>query len=172
MNGIVAKAYKSYKVRRGCVGIIAVEYALVLLVFLAFMTIVIELYRVSLIDQTLARATHLGALAAGRDPTACETAVQDVFRNDRVAAWLFDANGDSTIGFSAGTNPDGSSGQEVGLEITSDNGRITDGVTFDVARCGTAGSWIEVRATVPVRPRFRVGGTLLRRYSSWALNQR
>lgn len=143
-----------------------------LLVFFTFMTIVTELYRVSFIDQTLARATHLGALAAGRDPTSCETAVQQVFQNDRVAAWLFDDNGDSTIGFSAGTNPDGSSGQEVGLEVTSDNGRIADGVTFDVPSCGTAGSWIEVRATVPVRPQFRLGGTLLRHYRSWALNQR
>ncbi len=170
MNGVVTKAYK---VRSACVGFIAVEYALVLLLFLAFVTIVAQLYRVSLIDQTLARATHLGALAAGRDPTACEAAVQDAFENDRVAVWLFDGDGDNAIGFTTGANPDGTPGQEVGLEINSDNGTLTDGVDFDdLSRCGTAGSWIEVRATVPVQLWGPRGGVLLREYRSWALNQR
>ena len=169
---MICVVQRAYKVRADCAGIIAVEYALVLVVFLTFLTIVTELFRVSFIDQTLARATHNGAMAAGRDPTSCETAAQEAFQADRVAVWLFDRNGDNTIGFATGSSPDGSSGQEVGIVINSDNGSLTDGVTFDVSRCGTAGSWIEVRATVPVRPRFSVGGTLLRQYSSWALNQR
>lgn len=144
---------------------------MVLLVMFVFMTIIAELYRVSFIDQTLARATHLGALAAGRDPTACEAAAERAFSEDRVAAWLFDGDGDNAIGFVRGASPDGSPSQEVALEIMSDNGDITDGVDFSVSRCGAPGSWIQVRATVPVRPTFRAGGILMRRYESWSLNQ-
>ncbi len=160
---------RAYKVRKGCVGVIAVEFAMVLLVFFTFMLIVSELYRVSLIDQTLARATHRGALAAGRNPADCETAAQEALAEDRVALWLFDANGDDVIGFHAGTNPDGTPNQEVGLEIASYDGELADGVVFNMPGC--VGSWIEVHAAVPVRPLFRRGRTLMREYRGWSVRQ-
>lgn len=169
MIGVAAKAYKT---RQRCVGIIAVEYALVLVVLITFLSIATELYRVSLMEQTLARATHLGALAAGRDPTACEAAARQAFAGDRVAAWLFDTDDpDETIGFVSGTNPDGTTNQEVAIEVMADNGSLADGVDFNVANCGAPGSWIQVRATVRVRPRFELGGTILLRYDSWTTNQ-
>lgn len=152
---------------------IAIEFALVLLVFLSFMTLVTEFLRVSLVDQTLARATHMGALAAGRDPARCSAAAQEAFASDRLAAWLFDRNDDGSIGFlSASGTPDGTPSQEVRLTVAADDGSIANGIDFrDANGCGVGGSWIEVRATVPVRPRFRLGGTFLRASRSWTVNQ-
>ena len=151
-------------------GIVAVEFGLVLLVFATFLTFVGEFYRLSLVDQALARATQLGATAAGSDPDRCADAARRAFAGDRLAQWLLDLDGDGGIGFVVGAGPDGSGGQEVRMDIAADDGVIATGVDFTTPLCGVAGSWIRVRVVVPVRMRFGAG-TILRRYDGWALNQ-
>ena len=151
-------------------GIIAVEFGLVLLVFATLLTFVGEFYRLSLVDQALARATQLSAAAAGSDPSQCGDAARRAFAGDQLARWLFDRDGDGGIGFVADAGPDGSGAQEVRLDIAADDGVIATGVDFTSPLCGVAGSWIRVRAVVPVRTKFGTG-TILRRYDGWALNQ-
>ncbi|MCY3596307.1 MAG: hypothetical protein OXG71_02560 [Rhodospirillales bacterium] len=150
-------------------GIIAVEFALILLVVLPLMVAVGEFYRLSLYDQVLARATHVAAAAGGRDPANCETAVRDAFANHAMAAWLFDGNDDGAIGFVSGTDPDGTAASEVRIDIASDVD-LSDGVDFAGALCGTAGSWIRVEARVGVRMPFRFG-RIMRQRVGWAVNQ-
>ena len=157
--------------RRGherAAGIIAVEFALTLIIFVAVVGIVGEFLRMSLLDQALARATTLGATAAGADSARCETAAREAFAEDALAAWLFDADDDGAIAFVSGTDPN-VSGREVRLEVASDDGVINNGLAFEPL-CGVEGSWIVVRASVAVRMRFGVG-TILRDHASWARNQ-
>lgn len=150
-----------------------IEYTIILLVLAAVVAGVAEFYRLSLVDQVLARATHDAAAAAGRNPGQCEQAVQSAFAQDQVARWLFDGDDSGAIGFimGPGAPPDGSPLQEVRLEIMADDGTLDNGVDFAIASCGTAGSWIRVRSIVPVRPRFGAG-RILWRHESWAVNQR
>ena len=131
-----------------------------------------EVYRLVLLDQVVARATHEAATAAGRDPARCEAAAQSAFLQDSVASWLLDRDDSGAIGFvmGPGAAPDGSPLQEVRVEITADNGALGDGIDFNIPNCGTNGSWIRVRSTVPVRPRFGTG-VILRRHESWSVNQ-
>ncbi|MDE0658795.1 MAG: hypothetical protein OXI79_04005 [Gammaproteobacteria bacterium] len=150
-------------------GIIAVEFALILLVMAPLMVAVAEFYRLSLCDQVLARATHLAALAGARDPGNCETAVRDAFADHGLAGWLFDRNGDGTLGFVTGSEPDGSAASEVRIDIASDVD-LSDGVDFAVSLCGTPGSWIRVRSRVEVRVRFGLSN-VMRESVAWAVNQ-
>ncbi|MXY55508.1 MAG: pilus assembly protein [Gammaproteobacteria bacterium] len=150
-------------------GIIAVEFALILLVVLPLAVAVGEFYRVSLYDQVLARATHLAALAGARDPDNCETAVRDAFAGHGLAAWLFDGDGDGTIGFVTGTDPDGSSASEVRIDIASDVD-LSDGVDFTGSLCGPPESWIRIVSRVEVRVRFGLGRVVLEQVG-WAVNQ-
>ena len=146
------------------------EFGLTLLVFLPLLFAVGEFYRLSLCDQALARATHLAARAAGSDPTNCEQAVRSAFEGDALAGWLFDRNDDGSIGFVSGTGPNGTSAQEVRIDISSDDGDLSNGVDFTGSLCGNAGSWIRINAVVPVRARFAFRDVLRQRVG-WALNQ-
>lgn len=141
-----------------------------MLVFFPLLLAVGEFYRLSFIDQALARASHRAATAAGRDPGNCEQAARAAFAGDSVAGWLFDRDNDDRIGFVAGGLPDGTPEQEAGLVIGSDDGDVSNGVVFDQPDCGVAGSWIQVRAVVPVRARFAFR-EIRRQRMSWAVNQ-
>ena len=155
--------------RRRSIGIIAVEFALILLVMAPLMVAVAEFYRLSLSDQVLARATHVAALAGARDPANCETAVRDAFAGHGLAAWLFDRNDDGRLGFVTGSEPDGSANSEVRIDIASDID-LSDGVDFAGPLCGTPGSWIRVRSRVGVRVRFGLSN-VMRESVGWAVNQ-
>lgn len=146
-------------------GLIALEYGLVLLAFVALMTGVGEMYRVSMYDQALARATHIGALAAGRDAGACSEAFQAAFATDAAARWLFDRDDDGAIAFAEGGEGD----PEVALEFTADQDGLEGGVAFDVPGCGDAGNLLRVRTTVSMRTRF--GVRIRRTAEGWAVNQ-
>lgn len=169
---MIRKPFRKTAARAGCTvqGIIAVEFALTLLVLLPLAVATGEFLRLSLQDQTLARATHLAARAAGRDPRGCETAARDAVAGDRMALWLFDRDGDDSIGFVHRAGPDGSATQEVRIDITADDGDVSNGVTFDQPLCGNPGSMIQVRAVVPVRMPF-LRSRIEREHTSWALNQ-
>lgn len=151
-------------------GVIAVEFAMALLIVLPLAIAVGEFLRLSLQDQTLARATHLAARAAGRDPAGCETAARDAFADDGMALWLFDRDGDGSIGFVHRAGPDGSATQEVRIDITADDGDVSNGIDFDQPVCGNPGSLIRVRSVVSVRLPF-LRRSAEREHTSWALNQ-
>ena len=146
------------------------EFGLILLVFLPFVVAASEFYRLSLSDQALARATHLAAMAAGRDPGNCEGAVRNAFQSDSLARWLFDRNDDGRIGFVSGEGPSGGSDEEVRIEVEADDGDLSNGIDFSNPNCGVPGSWIRVRVVVPVRSTvaFR---DVMRQRVSWAMNQ-
>lgn len=150
-------------------GIIAVEFALILIVMLPLVIAVGEFYRLSLSDQIQARATHLAALAGARDPDNCETAVQGAFASHGLAAWFFDSDGDGTIGFVSGTDPSGSAGSEVRIDIASD-ADLSDGVDFAGTLCGPPGSLIRVRSKVQIRAQLGFG-RVIREQVGWAVNQ-
>ena len=74
----------------------AVEFALVFLASLSLFGLAGEFFRISMIDQTLARVTHQSAEAIAGLPDGdveCEDTVQSVFDRDVGARWLFDRNG-------------------------------------------------------------------------------
>lgn len=151
-------------------GVVTVEFGLILLVLLPLFFAVGEFYRLSLCDQALARATHLAAMAASRNPSDCETAARLGFGQHGLAAWLFDQDGDGTISFGREGEPGESGVSEVGMEISADDGDLSNGVSFDDEACGDEGSWIQVRTVASVRAPFGTG-TLLRGHTSWAVNQ-
>jgi uncharacterized protein (UPF0333 family) len=140
-------------------GVIALEFGLILLVVLPLFLAVGEFYRLSLCDQALARATHLAAMAAGRNSGNCQQAARDGFGEHGLARWLFDRDGDGAVGAS-----------EVVLEIAADDGDVANGVVFDQGLCGGGGSWIRVTASVSLRAPFGTG-TVRRQHESWATNQ-
>lgn len=149
-------------------GVFALEFGLTLVVVLPLFLVVGEFYRLSLWDQALAGATHTAAMTAGRNPGNCQQAAQQAFEEHDLARWLFDQDGDGTIGFVAG-QPDGSTSGEVFLVIDADDGNVANGVDFDQRLCGSGGSWIRVTASVSLRA-FGIG-TIQRRHQSWATNQ-
>ncbi|MCY3620821.1 MAG: hypothetical protein OXH68_03810 [Gammaproteobacteria bacterium] len=151
-------------------GVIAIEFGLTLLVFLPLLFAVGEFYRLSLCDQALARGAHLAARAAGGDPDNCASAARAAFEGDSLAGWLFDRNDDGSIGFVSGAGPDGSSAQEVRIDISSDDGDLSNGVDFADSLCGSEGSWIRVEIVVSVRARFTFQ-EMPRKQVSWAVNQ-
>ena len=149
-------------------GAITLEYGLLLTLFIPLMMFVGEVFRIAMFDLALARATHYGALAAGRSGGQCQYAFQTAFSGDGMARWLFDRNDDGSLEFAFGS-ADGSA--EVGVEFLADNGVLYDGVALDGDMgCGASGAWIAARTTVPVRASFGAT-TILVRAESWAVNQ-
>lgn len=138
-----------------------------------------EFFRLSLIDQTLARATHEAARAAAADPHNCATAIADALADDDAASWLLDVDDDGSIGIEAGTTdwPDNSSTSEVRIGVSWDS-NLADGVSWTTgAGCGPDGSWMRVRAAIVVQPWFGPAravwpnGGFRREHTSWARNQ-
>lgn len=136
-----------------------------------------EFFRLSLIDQTLARVTHQAALAAAADPGNCTTAIADAFAEDRAASWLLDLDENGGIGIAAGNTgwPDNSSASEVLVGVNWD-ANLADGVSWTGTGCGPDGSWMRVRAAVVVQPWFGPvravwPGGFRREHTSWARNQ-
>ena len=152
-------------------GVYVVEFMLILLVMLVPLFAAIEFFRLALCDQVLARATHNAARSAGRNPGNCRQAAENVFESDWASLWLFDRDDDGTLGFTSTGAPDGSSTGELSLQITADDGDISNGIDFRTSLCGNGGAWLRVVSTVPVRGSFG-GDTVLLRAESWALNQR
>ena len=163
------------RARRYLAGVMAVEYTLVLMIFIGFMTSVGEVYRVSFYSQALARATHLGTTAAGQEAWRCEQAFSAGFTADPVSLWLFDDNDNGQIEFAA-IGSQGSS--EVQVTISADDGRLANGVELqttmggddDLGYCGLVGSWIVAEAVVSVRTSFGARRIPVSA-RSWALNQ-
>ena len=162
-------------------GAVAVEFVIVMMGALALFAPVGEFYRLSLFDQALARATHEGARAAAADPVNCEQAVRDAFHANGLSLAMLDLDEDGTIGIVANPAdpdgwPNGSSTEEVQVTVVADND-LFDGVDWDVtAGCGAAGSWIEVRSRIVVRPWFGPlraiwSNGIRRQQESWARNQ-
>ena len=163
---------------RGAEGAITLEFVLI------FMTSILvlfapagEFFRLSFIDQTLARTTHLAARAAGSDPSNCQAAVKRAFEGDDAARWLLDLDGNGEIGMASGNEgwPDSSSTEEVQVGVSWD-GDLSDGAAWSEAGCGDPGSWIRVRARVRVQPWFGPVRALWadgirRQHESWARNQ-
>ena len=158
-----------------------VEFVLILLIsILVLFAPAGEFFRLSLIDQTLARATHLAARAAGSDPSNCEAATKRAFEGDGAARWLLDLDGNGEIGVVSGDGdeewPDGSSTQEVQVGVSWD-GDLSDDEEWSETGCGDPGSWIRVRARVRVQPWFGPARMFWddegigREHESWARNQ-
>ena len=156
-----------------------VEFVLILLIsILVLFAPAGEFFRLSFIDQTLARATHLAARAAGSDPSNCLAAIKRAFEGDGAARWLLDLDGNGEIGMTSGDEewPDSSSTQEVQVRVSWD-GDLSDDVAWSETGCGDPGSWIRVRARVRVQPWFGPARVLWdaegirREHESWARNQ-
>ena len=160
-----ALAWPGRRLQRGA---IAVEYALVLLIFLPVVVFVGEVFRIALVDLTLARATHEGALAAGRDPRNCQSAFQVAFTRDAAARWLLDRNDDGTIDFSFSG---GVGTADVDVEFLADDGMLDNGVVLQSGvGCGSSGAWLAARTAVSVRAGFGATSFVVRA-ESWAMNQ-
>lgn len=164
-------------------GMFSVEFGLITLIALTLFAVVGEFLRVSLYDQTLARATHLSAQAVARLPVSsgCAAAVTNAFANDGTARWLFDENNDGTVsvGFTTADGWPASDANEVQVSISWD-GNPSDGVDWSEAvagQCGDTGSWLRVRSRLAVRPWFAPfraaapNGVVLN-HESWARNNR
>lgn len=160
-------------------GALTVEYALVMFASLLLFGPVGEFFRLSLIDQTLARATHEAARAAAADPRNCATAIAEAFAADSAASWLLDVDDNGSIGIAAGTGwpPENSPTSEVLVGVSWDS-NLADGVSWTTGTgCGPDGSWLRLRAAILVRPWFgpaaRVwpDGGIRREHISWARNQ-
>lgn len=143
--------HQAGKSRQSAGGVIAVEFTIVLLGFLALLIPTTEILRISFISQYLATATSRGTDAAGRNPGNCLASVQSAFEDDAIARWLFDYNGDGAVGIFESNDdaawPSGSAAQEVQVTIRSD-GNLADGVDLSASAasgCGAGGDWILVR---------------------------
>ena len=151
-------------------GALSVEFAVVMTASLSLFAPAGEFFRLSLMDQTLARATHLAARAAGADPADCMAAVTRAFMSDAAARWLLDFDNDGAVAVVAA----GGSGEvEVTVEWDADP---ADAVPWTGAGCGGAGDWIRVRARIVVQPWFGPlralwQGGVTREHESWGRNQ-
>ena len=158
-------------------GVYAVEFAVVLLGSLTLLIPLTELLRLSVFDQTLARATHQAARAAAVDPGNCDASVASAFQprnGETLIGWLLDAddNGAVNVVRADGWPGQGSPLREVLVQVDAET-NLLDGVDW-TAGCGTAGALIRVRARVVVPPWF--AGVLWpdgfrREHVSWARNQ-
>ena len=162
----------------------AVEFVLILLASLSLFGVAGELFRISMIDQALARATHQSARAiAGLADggTACEAAVQGVFDTDVGARWLFDRNGDGTVGivFSYGPAwPAVTLSDEIAVAISWDDDpdANVDWSDTTTGACGGDGSWLRIRSRFAIQPWFGpvrpFWGEMRRQHESWGRNTR
>ena len=179
-EGRIGRLASSHKRARG---MFSVEFGLITLIALTLFAVVGEFLRVSLYDQTLARATHLSAQAVARLPVSsgCAAAVTNAFANDGTARWLFDENNDGTVtvGFTTADGWPASDANEVQVSISWD-GNPSDGVDWSEAvagQWGDTGSWLRVRSRLAVRPWFAPfraaapNGVVLN-HESWARNNR
>ena len=160
-------------------GFYAVEFAIVVLGSLSLLIPVSEFLRLSLFDQTLARATHLAALAASADPENCDASITAAFQprdGETLIGWLLDLHDDGAVGVTRADNwpdPDDAS-REVLVAVGWDDDP-SDGVDWTDG-CGSAGAWIRVRSRVVVRPWSPIAqalwpGGFSREHTSWARNQ-
>ena len=151
---------------------------------MALFAFVGEFLRISLIDQTLARATHLAAraVATATSSTGCHTLASRAISNDG-AAGLLDRNNDGALSVDVETEtgwPDPVAGTDVQLHISWDEDP-SDGVDYSDTvgtGCGDAGSWLRVRSRIAVRPWFGPFRTMVSaegivlRHESWGRNNR
>lgn len=163
-------------------GFYAVEFAIVLTGSLALLVPVAEFLRLSLFDQTLARATHLAAQAASESPGTCEDSVKGAFQpreGETLIGWLLDAHDDGAVGVSLkdGWPSADQPADEVRVAVDADDD-ATNGLDWDptVVSCGTPGAWIRVRSRVVVMPWSPVARAMFpdgfsREHVSWARNQ-
>lgn len=162
----------------------AVDFALVFLASLALFGLAGELYRISLIDQVLARVTHESAQAISALPdgnVGCEATIQGALNRNVGARWLFDRNGNNTVDivFSYGDGwPAVTLSNEIGIAISWDDDP-TNGVDWTDARagsCGGDGSWLRLRSQFAVQPWFGpvrpFWGEMYRQHESWGRNTR
>ena len=165
-------------------GVFSVEFALVLFIAIALFAFIGEFLRISMIDQALARATHVAARAVSTATTTsgCHAIASNAIQNDRGSNWALDSNGDGTIAFHVETTtgwPDPTNAGEVLMVITwdddpSDTVDWSDGVGTS---CGDTDSWLRLRTRVSVRPWFgpfraAVPGGIVLRHESWGRNNR
>lgn len=166
-------------------GAVAVEFVLVFLASLSLFGLAGEIFRLSMIDQTLARVTHQSAQAVSGLPNgaevACQAAVQRVFDRDFGARWLFDRNGDNTVNivFSSGaTWPAVTLSDEIGVAISWDDDpdATVDWSDSATGSCGGDGSWLRLRSRFVVQPWFGplrpLWGSMFRQHESWGRNSR
>ena len=165
-------------------GAMAVEFALVFLASLSLFGLAGEFFRISMIDQTLARVTHQSAEAIAGLPDGdveCEDTVQRVFDRDVGARWLFDRNGDDTVNiiFSFGTAwPAVTLSDEIGVAISWDDDPEADVDWSDATTgsCGGDGSWLRLRSQLAIQPWFGpirpLWGAMYRQHESWGRNSR
>ena len=167
-------------------GAMAVEFSLLLFSIIMLFAFVGEWLRFSLIDQTLARVTHLSARAVVALPTAsaCEAVVANSFTNDATASWLLDSDNDGTLNVAV-TTADGWPGDagEVNVAISWED-NLNDATENEIAwddavagSCGGTGTWLRIRARIAVRPwygpfRALMPDGLTRTHESWGRNNR
>ena len=168
---------------KGSRGIFSVEFGLALLVAMILFSLAGEILRLSMINQTLARATHLAARAVATAETniGCHVRASNAVSND-YAAGLLDSNDDGTVAVqveTAATTSAPVAGTEVQLAISWDQNPV-DGIDFSDAvgsGCGDTGSWLRIRSRIAVRPwfgLFRVWAAngIVLRHESWGRNNR
>ena len=170
---------------KGSRGVFSVEFAFVLLLAMMLYALVGEILRLSMIDQALARATHLAAraVATAQTNSGCHALASDAINNDYAAPWLLDSNDDGTIAFHVATTATSSTpiaGTEVQLTISWDQDPA-DGIDFSDTvgnGCGDTGSWLRVRSRITVQPWFGLFRTwiapegIVMRHESWGRNNR
>lgn len=164
-------------------GMFSVEFGLVTIIAIMLFALVGEFLRLSLFDQTLARATHSSARAVAALPvnSGCVAAVSSAFAADGAGSWLFDANGDGSlaVGVVAADRWPTDDANEVQVTLSWDDDP-SDGVDWGQAatgQCGGTGSWLRVRSRVEVRPWFApfraaAPNGLVLNHESWARNNR
>ncbi len=162
----------------------AVEFALVFLASLSLFGLAGELFRLSMIDQTLAEVTHESAQAISGLPDGdveCEETIQRMFDRNVGARWLFDRNGNDTVDiiFSySDTWPAVTLSDEIGIAISWDDDPEAgvDWTDVTTGSCGGDGSWLRLRSQFAVQPWFgpirALWGATYRQHESWGRNSR
>lgn len=162
----------------------AVEFGLVFLASLSLFGLAGELFRISMIDQTLARVTHESARAISALPDGdveCEETIQRVFDGNVGARWLFDRNGNDTVDivFSYGNAwPAVTLSNEIGVAISWDDDpeASVDWGDAIIGSCGDDGSWLRLRSRFALQPWFGpirpLWGEMQRQHESWGRNTR
>lgn len=167
-------------------GVFSVEFALVLFVAMTVFAFIGEFLRISMIDQALARATHMAsrAVATATTSVGCHAVATDAINEDLGSNWALDSNNDGIIEFHVETTdgwPDPTNAGEVLIAISWDTDPAdAGGVDWSDATgsgCGGTDSWLRVRTRIAVRPWFApfraaVPGGIVLRHESWGRNDR